>query len=313
MRVNLGEIVRRIEPMLQRLIGEEVNLATVTPPETGYVLADPSQIEQVIVNLVVNARDAMPNGGTVRIETADSTGLSPAGSATLSVTDTGIGMDSNVLSHLFEPFFTTKEKGKGTGLGLATVYGIVHQSGGTITATSTPGKGSTFTVSLPLVEPDTPADAGASAPAAAEHGRNGTILVVEDDRDVRRLSTRILQAAGYRVLPCSTGAAAMEIAGREPVDLLLTDVVMSGMGGRDVASRLVSLQPGVRILFMSGHTDKGIVGDMAGSGAEFLAKPFSAEDLLAAVWSMMREAGLASPGGPKAAVGLFPPPTGTAD
>jgi two-component system cell cycle sensor histidine kinase/response regulator CckA len=292
--VDLGAIVRRVEPMLKRLIGEDVRLVTNTPDDAGSVLADPGQLEQVIVNLAVNARDAMPDGGVLTIEIADiGAGKAsgppqqsrPAGPLTiLTVTDTGVGMEASTLDHIFEPFFTTKGPGKGTGLGLAQVYGIVRASGGTVTARSQPGHGSTFTVSLPRVE--SPAPAGPEPPPGVWTGgiRTGTVLVVEDDSGVRRFASRVLEGAGYAVLTAPDGAAAIEIAKAVHVQMLVTDMVMPGLSGRDVAARITALQPGIRVLYMSGHTEKGIVHKgVLVRGVHFLAKPFTAEGLLAAV------------------------------
>jgi PAS domain S-box-containing protein len=298
--VDLGAIVRRLQPMLRRLIGEDVKLDTITPPGAGFVLADPGQIEQVIVNLVVNARDAMPEGGTLTIEIAEAGAAEPSASSgqegearqmtSLSVTDTGFGMDDSTLDHLFEPFFTTKEPGKGTGLGLATVYGIVRQSGGTVTARSKPGQGSTFTVYLPRVAATGAVRLEPQLAAATGGVKTGRILVVEDDGGVRRFASRVLEAAGYDVLAAFDGESAIEIAAGEVVQLVLTDVVMPGMSGREVAAALSSSHPGVRILYMSGHTDKGIVHDgVLESGVSFLAKPFTAQVLLAGVESVMAQ------------------------
>jgi PAS domain S-box-containing protein len=291
--VDLGAIARHVEPMLRRLIGEDVTLVTIAADGAGRVLADPGQLEQVIVNLAVNARDAMPDGGALTIEIAEiaaadapelPTGSWPAGPVvTLSVTDTGLGMDADTLDRVFEPFFTTKGPDKGTGLGLAQVYGIVRASGGTVTARSEPGRGSTFTVCLPRIE--AVATGPKSPPATAIAGtRTGTILVVEDDAGVRRFTSRVLEAAGYSVHTASDGRAAIEVARDVQVQLLLTDVVMPGLSGRDVATRLAAIQPGIRVLYMSGHTEKGIVHDgVLEPGIHFLAKPFTSEDLLAAV------------------------------
>ena len=288
--VDLGAIVRHLEPMLVRLIGEDIKLVTITPQGTGAVVADPGQIEQVIVNLAVNAIDAMPDGGTLTIETADSTELSQGRQMTaLSITDTGVGMDDEILSHLFEPFYTTKGPGKGTGLGLATVYGIVRQSGGTVTVRSAPGAGSTLTISLPRVGAMKASGPMPVQSATGAVSRTGKILVVEDDNGVRRFATRVLESAGYRVVAASGGTAAIEAATSEeaagsPPQLLLTDVVMPGMSGRDVATILTAMQPGLRVIYMSGHTDKGIVHDgVLELDIDFLAKPFTAQALLAAV------------------------------
>jgi CheY-like chemotaxis protein len=271
--------------MLQRLIGEDVSLVTVVPGDACCVLADPGQLEQVIVNLAVNARDAMPDGGKLTIEVAY--GEADEGSApmaTMAVTDTGTGMAAETLDRIFEPFFTTKGPGKGTGLGLSTAYGIVKQSGGTVTAQSELGRGSTLTVILPRVDQpprDLPQEAGPNYTAGR---KTGTILVVEDDRGVRRFVSRVLEAAGYVVRAASDGPEAIAAAASGPVQLLVTDVVRPGMGGREVALKLAASQPGTRVLYMSGHTDKGIVLDgVLEPDIEFLAKPFTAEALLAAV------------------------------
>ena len=291
--VDLGEIVRNLEPMLGRLIGEDVTLVTATPGGANCVLADPGQIEQVIVNLAVNASDAMPDGGTLTIEVgnAESSEVSPPDRAlpegpvtVLSVADTGLGMDAAVLDHLFEPFFTTKGPGKGTGLGLATVYGIVRQSGGTVTVRSEKGRGSTFTVYLPRIMGSSGESPQPPRTAAAGGRKTGTILVVEDDGGVRRFASRVLEAAGYRVLTASSGQAAIDSADIGGVQLLVTDVVMPGMSGREAAAKLATRIPGLRVLYMSGHTDKGIVHDgVLEPDIEFLAKPFTADALLAAV------------------------------
>jgi PAS domain S-box-containing protein len=287
--IDLGTIVRRVQPILARLIGEDVCLVTITPEGTGCVLCDPGQIEQVIVNLAVNARDAMPQGGTLTIATADAREPTLAGpTTTLSVADTGTGMDAEIQAHLFEPFFTTKPPGQGTGLGLATVYSIVRGAGGIVRVASQLGQGSTFTIVLPIAEA-APVVEETPAPNGSRAGRKtGTILLVEDDDDVRRLAIRILESAGYHVLAAADGAAAIELAAREPVELLLTDVVMPGMGGREVAGRIAATLPGLPVLFMSGHPGRGVLQDGEWEpGIEFLAKPFTAEGLLAAVAAAM--------------------------
>ena len=287
--VDLGEIVRRLEPMLNMLIGEDVELAIESPEGTGSVLADPGQIEQIVVNLVVNARDAMPDGGRLTISVADREGDGNSPTTGIAVTDTGIGMDNETLSHLFEPFFTTKDLGKGTGLGLATVYGIVHQSGGTVAASSRLGSGSTFTILLPRLDRSPQEQAKPLPSRSVRGGKTGTILVVEDDAGVRRFATRVLEDAGYRVLATSGGVAAITAAHGEPLQLLLTDVVMPGMGGREVATKLAEHRPGLRVLYMSGHADKGIVKDgVLEPGIDLLAKPFTADALLDAVENAMR-------------------------
>jgi PAS domain S-box-containing protein len=293
--VDLGAIVRRLEPMLSRLIGEDITLVTVTPRGAGSVLADPSKIEQVIVNLVVNARDAMPAGGTLTIETAASSAPSASGpTTTLSVTDTGVGMEAEVQAHLFEPFYTTKGPGRGTGLGLATAQGIVRQSGGTITVQSELGVGSTFTIHLPRVTPgvDVAPEPEPAMQAAAGLTPTGTILLVEDDGGVRSFASRVLELAGYRVVVAADGATAIELATAEPIQLLLTDIVMPGISGHELATRLTSLQPGVRVVYMSGHSDRGIVKDgVLVPGIDFLPKPFDTAALLEAVRRAMARAG----------------------
>ena len=289
--VDLGDIVQRLEPMLCRLIGEDVALLTVVPEDACHVLADPGQLEQVIVNLCVNARDAMPDGGKLTVEVA---GIERSGEVppltSISVTDTGSGMTEETLGHIFEPFFTTKGPGKGTGLGLSTAYGIVRQSGGTVTARSELGRGSTLTVYLPRVDVATSAAPEGPAGSAGAARKTGSILVVEDDNGVRRFASRVLEGAGYAVRTASDGVAAMEAAADGLVQLLLTDVVMPGMSGREVALKLSAAQPGLHVLYMSGHTDKGIVRNgVLEPDIDFLAKPFTSEALLAAVDKAMSE------------------------
>lgn len=306
--VDLGAIVRLVEPMLRRLIGEDVTLVTIAPEGTHCVLADPGQLEQVIVNLAVNARDAMPDGGTLTIEIADIVAAEAPGlpggvgqMVALSVTDTGVGMEVDTLDRVFEPFFTTKGPGKGTGLGLAQVYGIVSVSGGTVTARSEPGRGSTFTVCLPRVEA-VAAGPEAPPPIATAGIRTGTILVVEDDAGVRRFASRVLEAAGYSVLAASNGAAAVKVARDVPVQLLLTDVVMPGLSGRDVAARVAAIQPGIGVVYMSGHAEKDIVHDgVLEPGIQFLAKPFTSEDLLAVVDAAVAQTAVDQQAQPRAA------------
>ena len=300
--VDLNGIVASIHAMLQRLLGETINLVTVTAPDLGGVKADPGQMEQMILNLCVNARDAMPDGGRLTVRTAN-VDLDAAAAAQwsdarpgpyvlLEVTDTGVGMDAQTRSHLFEPFFTTKEQGKGTGLGLSTVYGTVKQSGGHISVESEPGRGSTFTVYLPRAaavapppEPR-PAPAGPASRPRAEAmltpGRGETILLVEDAQRVRAVVREILEMSGYVVLEAHHGADALEVSGRHggTIHLLVTDVVMPQMSGRELAQRLASLRPELKVLYMSGYTDDAIVrhGVLA-SGIAFLSKPFTPDAL----------------------------------
>ena len=301
--VDLNGIVASIHAMLQRLLGETINLVTVTAPDLGGVKADPGQMEQMILNLCVNARDAMPDGGRLTVRTAN-VDLDEAAAARLSdarpgryvlleVGDTGVGMDAETRSHLFEPFFTTKEQGKGTGLGLSTVYGTVKQSGGHISVETEPGRGSTFTVYLPRVAAqvgpperpaaDVPASRSGGAPEATlTPGRGETILLVEDAQRVRAVVREILEMSGYVVLEARQGAEALEISNRHAgsIHLLVTDVVMPQMSGSELAQRLATLRPEMKVLYMSGYTDDAIVrhGVLA-SGIAFLSKPFTPDAL----------------------------------
>jgi PAS domain S-box-containing protein len=288
--IDLDEVVAGAGKMLKRLIGEDIELVTALAPDLGAVKADPGQIEQVVMNLAVNARDAMPDGGKLTIETSNQElgqeyteehRLVPPGSyVLLSVSDTGTGMDEATQARLFEPFFTTKEQGKGTGLGLATVYGIVKQSGGFIWVYSELGQGTTFKVYLPRVDE---AVSAPSAPAAPEslHGTE-TILLAEDAAPVRSVAREVLRRHGYRVLTAADGRTALELAGTHPgpIDLLITDVIMPEMSGRQVADRLKERLPKLKVLFVSGYTDDAIVRHgILEPGIAFLQKPFSPESL----------------------------------
>ena len=289
--LNLNDAVQNTAKMLQRLIGEDINLVFSSHPTLGRVRADPGQVEQVVMNLAVNARDAMPQGGKLTIETADveldedyarSHGtVTPGHYVMLAVSDTGVGMDAETQAHIFEPFFTTKEKGKGTGLGLATVYGIINQSGGHIWVYSEPGKGTTFKIYLPRIH-----EAGEPARDREEHesvkGGSETILLVEDEEAVRALTARILQERGYNVIESSSAEDALQIAEghQETIHMLLTDVVMPGMSGVSVAERVSALRQGVKILYMSGYTDDAIVRHgVLETGTAFLQKPFTPDVL----------------------------------
>src|SRR5216117_166758 len=289
--LNLNGVVAEMDKMLRRLIGEHIALVTVLAPDLGHVRADPNQLEQVIVNLAVNARDAMAQGGTLTIETAniglDATfaqahlGAVTGSYAMLSVTDTGVGMDATVRAHLFEPFFTTKEVGKGTGLGLATVYGIVKQSGGYISVYTEVGRGSSFKVYLPRVD-RLPHAAAPPAPRPVAARGSETVLVVEDDPAVLSLSCRALESEGYTILCASDGADALRIVERHggEIHLLLTDVVMPGMSGRELAEQMAARRAGIRILYMSGYPGDAAVhhGNLV-RGSAFLQKPFSPDGL----------------------------------
>ena len=299
--LDLNAVVVEVEAMLVRLIGASIQIVTVPAADLGRVKADPGQVEQVIVNLAVNARDAMPQGGKLIIETAnvslDDTfrrlhpGAQTGPHVMLAVSDTGCGMDALTLPRIFEPFFTTKDKGKGTGLGLSTVYGIVKQSGGYVAVYSEPGRGTTFKVYLPRVdEPlEQPPDAAPqSAPAAPR--AEGTVLLVEDEAALRSMIQEILEEAGYTVLSSASPEEALAAARSHPgpVHLLLSDVVMPRMGGRDLAAQVSALRPGLRVLYMSGYTDEAIVHHgMLDSGTHFLQKPFTSDALLGRVRDLL--------------------------
>ncbi|MDP2998502.1 MAG: response regulator, partial [Bryobacterales bacterium] len=291
--LDLNRVVGEMRPMLERLVGEDVQVRVELSKQAGMVHADPHQIEQVIMNLVVNARDAMPQGGKLLIETdvaeldssyARSHPEARAGRyVLLAVSDTGVGMDPETRRQIFEPFFTTKGAGKGTGLGLSMVEGIVAQSGGHIQVYSEPGQGTTFRVYLPSVEDAAPVS---QSEAAAALGGEETVLVVEDQAEVREYAVTVLKAYGYRVI--QAGSAAQALLMFEPergrIDLVLTDVVMPKVGGPELAGRLEKLQPGIKVLFMSGYTDNVIVHHgVLEEGAQFIQKPFSPEQLAARV------------------------------
>jgi two-component system cell cycle sensor histidine kinase/response regulator CckA len=289
--LNLNDVMANLEKMLGRIIGEDVELHTIPAPGLWLTMADATQIEQVILNLAVNARDAMPNGGKLTIETANVTldeayaashlGTRPGEYVLLAVSDTGAGMSDEVKSRLFEPFFTTKELGRGTGLGLATVYGIVKQGGGDIRVYSEEGLGTTFKVYLPRIgraaAPAAPAPANAEMPAGRE-----TVLLVEDDEAVRELARRVLRSLGYTLLEASDGQEALRLAAGHPgsIHLLLTDVVLPGMSGVDMAKQLIQARPGLKTLFMSGYTDNAIAHHgVLDPGIAFLQKPFGPMEL----------------------------------
>src|SRR5580704_9321910 len=285
--LSVQSVVADMEKILRRLIGEDVELVSVNAPDLWRIKADRSQIEQVILNLAVNARDAMPRGGKLTIETEnvefdDSQArlpviLTPGRYVMLAVTDNGCGMDTETQAHIFEPFFTTKEKGKGTGLGLATVYGIVKQSGGYIWVYSEPGQGTTFKVYLPRVEESlTPQETQANSqniPRGTE-----TILLVEDEQGVRDLAREYLEISGYKVLVAENGPAAVKLVSdhKGAIDLVMTDVVMPGLSGSELTKRIEALRPGIRIMYMSGYTDQAIVHHgILGADIVLLQKPFT--------------------------------------
>ncbi|HEX4620329.1 MAG TPA: PAS domain-containing protein [Myxococcaceae bacterium] len=287
--VNLSAVVSNMDKLLRRVIGEDIRLETVAPADLGLAKADVGQLEQVLMNLVVNARDAMPKGGKLTIETAnvvideaftrEHLGTTPGPHVMLAVSDTGSGVEKSVQARIFEPFFTTKEKGKGTGLGLATVFGIVKQLGGTIWVYSEVGKGSTFKVYLPRTDEGGNATA---APEAQAQGGNETILLVEDEAPVRKAAARILSRAGYKlVIPEDPrDALRMCVEHPGPIHLLLSDVVMPDKSGPALAVELLQARPGMRVLFMSGYTDEAVVRHGAlDSGAAFVQKPLTPDTL----------------------------------
>jgi two-component system, cell cycle sensor histidine kinase and response regulator CckA len=290
-RLDLNSVVSAMEPLLRRLIGENIEIVAVSDERLHHVLADPIQLEQVLMNLAINARDAMSGFGRLTIETtnveADETfvlsypDMKPGQYAMLAVSDTGHGMDAQTLAHVFEPFFTTKERGKGTGLGLATVYGVVRQSGGHVVLYSEPGRGTTVKVYLPRTEQVGAMPAAPSAEAAGTGWE--TVVLVEDDASLRAAIRDLLHEGGYNVIdspsPEATLAAAEAYAG--PIHLLLTDLVMPRMSGRDAAAQIEAIRPGVKVLYMSGYADAAAAhnGDLPQPHA-FLQKPFSLDVLL---------------------------------
>jgi PAS domain S-box-containing protein len=292
--LNIHAVVVDMEKILRRLIGEDIHLETNSQRDLGLVKADRSQIEQVILNLAVNARDAMPGGGRITIETANveldasftrvPQVLAPGRYVMLAVTDSGMGMDAATQAHIFEPFFTTKEKGKGTGLGLATVYGIVKQSGGYVWVYSEPGHGATFKIYLPRIEEE---DTGSivrepSETRALPRGSSEMVLLVEDEKGVRELAREYLETSGYRVIEAEDGHSALELAAMHagPIDVLVTDVVMPGIGGRELAERVMQIRPGIKVLYMTGYTDRAIVHHgILETDAVLLQKPFTLETL----------------------------------
>ena len=297
--VDLNTVVANSEKMLRRLVGEDVDMATVLGPALGRVRTDPGQMEQVLMNLVINAREAMPQGGKLTIETANTVldktyershaEVKPGRYVMLAVSDTGSGMDDQTRTRIFEPFFTTKEEGKGTGLGLAMIDGFIRQSGGHVFVYSEPGLGSTFKIYLPEVE-----DALSSAPLPpaidrTPHG-DETILLVEDEAAVRSLARHVLQTCGYTVLEAAHGDEAVQLAEthKGTIHLLVSDVVMPGTSGRRMADRIVALRPGIKVLFLSGYADDAVVrhGILA-SGIAFLQKPFTPNALVRKVRNVL--------------------------
>ena len=295
-----NEVVRRAEKLLRPLVGQDIEFVTVLDPSLGRVKADPDQFEQVIMNLALNARDAMPEGGKLLIETSNANldkpydgkleGMPSGPCVMLAVSDTGVGIEPEARAHIFEPFFTTKERGRGTGLGLSTVYGIVKQSGGHIWVYSERGKGATFKVYLPRVEAalDAPLAIPAPTPAVSVVPGTETVLLVEDEAAVRNVTREFLEANGYRVLEASEGSEALLICERHqsPIHIMVTDVAMPGLTGPEVAQRARLLRPEMKILFVSGFTNSTLLQHgVPEGGAWFLQKPFS----LSALGRKLRE------------------------
>jgi two-component system cell cycle sensor histidine kinase/response regulator CckA len=300
--LDLNQTAAGVEKMLRRILGEDIDFVQKLAPGLGIVRADPGQMEQVLMNLVVNARDAMPEGGKLTMETSNvefdqeyaarHVAVTPGPYVQISVTDTGCGMDDRTKARIFEPFFTTKEKGKGTGLGLSTVYGIVKQSGGNIWVYSEPGLGTTFKIYLPCDLSATTSPAAPPSTAYAPPKVTETILVVEDEESLRRVAERSLAAAGYRVLTAVDGDDALVTSERYlgEIHLVLTDVVMPRMGGRILAQELMKARPPIKVLYMSGHTDSAIVHHgLLDTGTHFLAKPFTSVSLTKKVREVLDE------------------------
>jgi CheY-like chemotaxis protein len=294
-QLNLNMVIADIEKMLHRLIGEDIELVTILAPDLGQVLIDPGQLEQIIMNLVINARDAMPEGGKLTLETAnvnlderyvhEHAEVQPGPYVMIAVSDTGIGMDKATSSRIFEPFFTTKTQGQGTGLGLATVYGIVKQSSGSIWVYSEPEHGATFKIYLPrLVEVAEPLEAKPTLPELSRGSE--TILIVEDEASVRDFIGTVLEVNGYTVLAAANGQEALALCQQhpQPIDLLLTDWIMPGINGHKLAEQLTRLRPNLKVLFISGYTGNTIIRQgIPEVGRTLLEKPFSPGQLVSKV------------------------------
>jgi len=300
-RVDLNTLIADFDTLLRRLVRENIVLTTTTTADPLPVLIDPGQIEQVVMNLVINSRDAMPHGGKLTVSTTRAEDVArrrasdadlPSGPyALLTVSDTGCGMDVETRAHLFEPFFTTKEPGKGTGLGLATVYGIVRQSGGRIDVQSAPGQGTTFRIALPLSTESPAPVAGTTQRASVIRGTE-TILLVEDEDGVRLLAREALRAAGYRVVEASHGVDALVRARQHhgPIHLVVTDVIMPHMGGPELVEKLNEMFPDVKTIYMSGYTDSTVIHEgVLSRSVAFLDKPFTGEELTQEVRRVLDE------------------------
>jgi signal transduction histidine kinase/CheY-like chemotaxis protein len=303
--IHLPEVVEQLSSLLHRLIGEPIQLVTRDAAGRAFVRADRGQIEQVILNLVLNARDAMPGGGTLTLTTSvgesyeagDSADAVEGPCVCLSVQDTGAGMDAEVRNRAFDPFFTTKEPGKGTGLGLSTVYGIVRQSGGSVWIESAPGLGTTVRVTLPRV-PEPPADQASDPAVPGASATGGTLLVAEDEDAVRALIVRSLRDAGFTVLEARDGEEALEVAWRAAtaIDLVVTDVVMPRLGGREMTARLATGTRRPRVLFISGYASEALdPADLTEPGTGYLQKPFTPSVLLDRVRGMLGSGATGTP------------------
>jgi hypothetical protein len=292
--LDLNAAIEAVEPMLRPLIGEQIQLSVRLKPDAGRVRMAQGQLDQALVNLVVNARDAMPEGGTITIESGnaelDATyvarhlDVSPGSYVYLAVSDTGLGMDVETRDHAFEPFYTTKDQGKGTGLGLATIYGIMQQAGGHVWLYSEPGIGTSLKLYFPRVDASVTGPRTVRAPRAEDAG--GTLMVVEDESSVREMTTIVLRRAGYDVHPVADGAEAMRRLGEleTPIDVLVTDVVMPGMSGIDLAEQVLDRYPAAGVVMLSGYTAETLdLERIVGRGGIFLSKPVPSEDLLSAV------------------------------
>ncbi|MBA2379839.1 MAG: response regulator, partial [Blastocatellia bacterium] len=285
--IDVNDVIEDTLVMLRRLIGEHIELSVQLGDGLSPVSVDPGQLSQILVNLIINSRDAMPDGGSILIETGDRSfdvpytsenhNTPPGEYVMIAVSDNGLGMDEETKTQMFEPFFTTKEVGKGTGLGLSTVYGVVKQSGGNISVYTEPEHGTTIKIYLPRVESSPNAEVVVTQPNELRFGTE-TILLVEDEDVVRNLSREVLQTCGYTVIEAANGVEALEVFKRTPqrIDMLMTDVVMPQMGGSDLAKKILELQPNIKILFTSGYTDSAAVRNgVLEKGSSFIAKPFT--------------------------------------
>jgi CheY-like chemotaxis protein len=293
--LNLNSVVQEMANLIPRLIGEDIELVVRSSADLGTIRADASQMEQIIMNLAVNSRDAMPKGGRFTIETSNveldnlyraaHPVVQPGKYVLLAVSDTGTGMDAETQAHIFEPFFTTKEQGKGTGLGLATVYGVVKQSGGFIWVYSELGRGTTFKIYLPRVDGPAASIPVVHIPSSLARGTE-TVLLAEDEQDVREVAREFLESAGYTVLEAAGGAEALEVSAAHagPIELLITDMVMPGISGQELARKMRGLREGIRVIYMSGYSEHA-AGEAAkcDAAAMVLTKPFSRAVLLRTV------------------------------